>query len=162
RSAMRTRLASLAVALVWTASAAAAPPAPKPYPFQVPPEKALPIIGKLEDPAGKPVALSELELKLFADAADGKLDSTSFSEACLIASGVTDPAKLKEYLAKLDAIEADARKALEGAKTTHEKGKKLLEFLHTGPMAKGYLSHQTDLHTVLDTGKFNCVSSAVL
>lgn len=159
---MRSRMYTVVLTFASVAGAVAAPPVSKPYPFQVPPAKAIPIIGKLTDPADKPVALCELELKLFADAGDGKLDEVSFAEACLIASGVTDQASLKGYLKKIEEIEAGARKACDGATTVHEKGKRLLEYLHAGPMAKGYLSHQTDLHTVLDTGKFNCVSSAVL
>jgi len=34
--------------------------------------------------------------------------------------------------------------------------------LHAGPMAKGYVARQSSLSALLDTGEFNCVSSAVL
>src|SRR5262249_55616311 len=106
--------------------------------------------------------LTDDERALFEDARDGKFEKHSFGEACLIASGVTDAAKRKEYLTKLEKIEAEARKAIESAKTPAEKGERPLKFLHTGPMKGGYQAKQTDLHTLLDTGKFNCVSSAVL
>ncbi|HJZ89779.1 MAG TPA: transglutaminase family protein, partial [Gemmataceae bacterium] len=111
---------------------------------------------------GHKIALTPDEAALIEDARDGKLDRFSFAEACLIASGVTDAAARKKYLAELDHIEADARKSLDGAKTPREKGERLLKFLHAGPMAKGYEHEQTDLHCVLDAGTFNCVSSAVL
>jgi tetratricopeptide (TPR) repeat protein len=43
-----------------------------------------------------------------------------------------------------------------------ERGRKLLQFVHAGPMRKGYVLEQTDLTRILDTGTFNCVSSATL
>jgi tetratricopeptide (TPR) repeat protein len=134
----------------------------KGYPFQLPPEKAVASVEKFDKVSGGKIGLTDAERKLFADARDGKLDDHSFAEACLIASGVTDPAKRKAYLVKLDTIEADARKALAGAKTPEEKAERLLKFLHDGPMKGGYVSKQTDLHTILDDGTFNCVSSAAL
>ena len=131
-------------------------------PFRIPPRKAFAVLDRLEKSSGQKLAPAADELSLFEDAADGKLDKWSYSEACLIASGVTDPARRKEYLKKLDELEAGARKTLDGSSTTAEKGERLLKFLHAGPMAKGYESEQTSLHTVLDKSRFNCVSSAVL
>lgn len=131
-------------------------------PFRVPPRKAFAVLDRLEKSSGQKLAPTPDELSLFEDAADGKLDKWSYSEACLIASGVTDLEKRKAYLKRLDELEAGTRKALDGASTAAEKGERLLKFLHAGPMAKGYESEQTSLHTVLDKGRFNCVSSAVL
>jgi tetratricopeptide (TPR) repeat protein len=127
------------------------------YPLTVPPARALEMIAGL----GK-VAVTEDEKGLFAEARAGKLDKWSFAEAALLASGVTDAGARKTHLAKIDDIVARARKATEGARSPHEKGEKLLQFLHEGPMAQGYESNQTLLSTLLDTGKYNCVSSAVL
>jgi tetratricopeptide (TPR) repeat protein len=159
----RTRFTLAIVALLLaTGTAGAANPKSKGYPFQLPPEKAVAAVEKLDTVSGKAITLTDDERKLFADARDGKLDDWSFAEACLVASGVTDAAKRKAYAAKIDAIEADARKAVEGAKSPREKAERLLKFLHDGPMKGGYESKQTDLHTILDTGTFNCVSSAVL
>jgi tetratricopeptide (TPR) repeat protein len=159
----RTRIILAVIALVVAVSPSqAASPKSKGYPFQLSPDKAIGVVEKLEKISGKKVALTDDERKLFADARDGKLDTMSFGESCLIASGVTDAAKRKVYLTKLDTIETDARKAITGAKTPTEKAEKLLKFLHDGPMKAGYESKQTDLHTILDTGRFNCVSSAVL
>ena len=150
-----------ALALILAAGLSHAKPT-KGYPFQLPPEKAVAAVEKFDKVSGKTITLTEDERKLLADARDGKFDDWSFAEACLIASGVTDPAKRKEYAKKIEEIEADARKAVEGAKSPREKAERLLKFLHDGPMKGGYEARQTDLHTILDTGKFNCVSSAVL
>ena len=150
------------VLLLGAALCHAAPPAKAGYPFQLPPDRAVVAVEKLGTVSGTKHTLTDAERKLFEDARDGKLDNHSFAEACLIASGVTDAAKRKAYLAKLDEIEAGARKALADAKTLAEKGERLLKFLHDGPMKGGYVAKQTDLHTLLDDGTFNCVSSAVL
>lgn len=150
-------------ALILTAGIAdAGKPAKGAYPFAVAPEKALDKLVTLDKVSGQKYTVTKDEASLFADARDGKLDEVSFANACLLASGVTDREKLRSYLEKLDEIEAAARKAVANTKTVSETAKRLLEFLHAGPMAEGYESNQTDLHVVLDTGKFNCVSSAAL
>lgn len=136
----------------------AAPDETKSYPFQLPPDQAITSVEKLE----KTLTLADDERRLFQAVRDQNLDKWSFAETCLIASGVTDSAKRKEYVAKLDRIEADARKAVADAKTIDEKGDRLLKFLHAGPMKGGYESKQTDLHVLLDHGIFNCVSATVL
>jgi len=134
----------------------------KDYDFAQPPVQALATLTKLKQLSTTRPGVGADELALFADAADGKLDKISFAEAALLASGVTDPAKRKAYLAKIDQLEADARQATASAKTPAEKGQKLLEFLHAGVMKPGYATKQSSLAEILDTGKFNCVSSAVI
>jgi tetratricopeptide (TPR) repeat protein len=158
----RTRISFAIVALILATGPAASKPPAKGYPFALPPDKAAAAVEKLDAASGKKITLTDDERSLFEEARAGKLDKWSFGEACLIASGVTDAAKRKGYLAKLDRIEADARAATDGAKTPAEKGERLLKFLHAGPMKAGYESKQTDLHTLLDDGTFNCVSSAAL
>src|SRR5436190_15641690 len=113
---MRCTICAIVLSLSFLTIPARAKPPVKDegYPFQVPAAKAFAVLAKLDRVAGQSLAPSADELKLFADAADGKFDAHSFGEACLIASGVTDPAKRHEYMKKLDAIEADARQALEG------------------------------------------------
>lgn len=151
-----TRVYFALAALVLTGGLlSAAPPAP----LAVAPAEALHKLAQLD---GRKPAVTDDEDRLFQDAKAGKFGRYSFSEACLIAGGVTDPSDRKKYLDRLDTIEADARKATAGSKSVAEDGERLLKFLHAGPMAKGYKPLQTDLHTLLDTGTFNCVSSAVL
>jgi tetratricopeptide (TPR) repeat protein len=134
------------------------------YAFQEAPAKAFDVLARLQKSSSLDVTISPDEAALFADVKDGKFTKWSFAEAALLASGVIDPGKRKEYLNQLDALEAKARKALAGAKTPKEKGEKLLTWLHAkdGPLAKGYVARQTDLPVILDTATFNCVSSALL
>ena len=100
-------------------------------------------------------------MTLFADARDGRFDRHTLAEACLVAGGVTDPRERQGYLDRLDRLAAAARKATAGSQSA-EKAGQLLKFLHAGPMARGFRADQTDLHVLLDTGEFNCVSAAAL
>jgi len=132
------------------------------HPFSVPTAKAIAHVKELASVSGKMIEIHGDEAKLFSDAATGKLSTFSFAEAALIASGAADPTIRKKYVEQIDRIEVDARKALEEVAKIAEKGERLLKFLHAGPMAKGYLATQTDVTEVLDSGRFNCVSSTVL
>jgi tetratricopeptide (TPR) repeat protein len=134
----------------------AAPPSAR---LEVTPTVALSKLAKLD---GRNPAITKDETGLFEDARKGKFSYYTFAEACLIAGGVEDPRDRREYINKLDFLEAEGRKATAGSKSVAEDGARLLKFLHTGPMAKGYKTEQTDLHVLLDTGEFNCVSSAAL
>jgi len=117
------------------------------------------------------VVLSHAERVLLADVRDGRFATQSFGEAALLASGVTDAAQRTAYLQRLDALESQAKAALAGARTPAEKGGKLLEWLYSpsgpiGPVGPGkrmkYVHNQTSLAVLLDTGAYNCVSSAVV
>ena len=132
------------------------------YEFSESPAKALELVAGLRGLAQLKIEISADETSLFEDAKDGKLDTWSFAEAALLASGVTEKERRAAYVARIDALVADARKATEGGKTAFEKGEQLLKWLHAGAMAKGYRSEQTDVSVILDTGTFNCVSSAAL
>jgi tetratricopeptide (TPR) repeat protein len=132
------------------------------YQFKQSPAKAFDVLRRLKKSSAIEVGLTPDEINLFADARDGKLDEWTFDEAALIASGVVDGAKRKAYLKRLDEIEAAARQATKKLRKPFEKGRALLQFLHAGPMSKGYASEQTDVATILDLGTFNCVSSATL
>jgi len=107
-------------------------------------------------------ALPAAEAAMLADGADGRFDDVSFAEAALIASGVADEAARKAQLAAIDRVVADAEQAVAGERTPLGKGEKLLHLLHGGAFKGGYELHQTDVSTVLTTGRFNCVSSAVV
>jgi tetratricopeptide (TPR) repeat protein len=119
-------------------------------------------MGGLKDLSAQKSAPAAAELALFADAADNRLDSHSFAEAALIASGVVDSDRRKAYLAQLDGLEAAARKELPDSLPAAARGEKLLQFLHAGPMKKGYSTKQSFLSVLLDSGQFNCVSATVL
>lgn len=134
------------------------------YAFKESPAKAFDVLARLKTSSSLDISISEDEADLFADARDGQLDEWSFAEAALLASGVLDPAQRARYLAQVDKLEAAARKATVDAKSPFEKGKQLLAWMHSdqGPLAKGYVADQTDVSVVLDTGTYNCVSSATL
>ena len=147
---------SLAAVLL-TAALATADPASTP--LAVPPGEALRRLARTA-PDFQP-ATGE-ESALFEDARDGSLDRHTLDEACLMAGGVSDARARRDYRARLDRIEDEARKAVAGIESVTERGAKLLRFLHDGPMRKGFRAERTDLHEVLDTGEFNCVSSTAL
>jgi tetratricopeptide (TPR) repeat protein len=132
------------------------------YKFKESPAKAFDVLRRLEGSAALKLSITPDEASLFADARDGKLDEWSFAEAALLVSGVATAERRKAYLARLNALEAQARAATASAKDPFERGAALLRFIHSGPMAKGYASQQTNVSTILDTGTFNCVSSAAL
>jgi tetratricopeptide (TPR) repeat protein len=108
------------------------------------------------------VELSPDEKALVADVKDGRFATWSFAEAALLASGVTGREQRRAYLDRLDALERQAAAASSGARTPLEKGEKLLGWLHgkSGALKK-YQAKQTNLSDLLDTGLYNCVSSAV-
>ena len=132
------------------------------YAFAESPAKAFNVLTRLEKTTSLNLAVSDDEKAIFATAKAGRLTPVEFAEAALLASGVVDAGKRKEYLKRLDALEQQARAAVANARTPAAKGEALLKWLHRGPMSKGYVAHQTDLSVIFDTGTFNCVSSAAL
>jgi tetratricopeptide (TPR) repeat protein len=134
------------------------------YAFKEAPARAFDVLARLKKSSSLNVTLSADETALFADVKEGRFRTWSFDEAALLASGVAEARRRKDYVRRLDRLEVAARTALARAKTPFEKGDKLLTWLHakSGPLANGYEAHQTDLSVILDAGKFNCVSSATL
>lgn len=130
------------------------------YAFKESPAKAFDVLAEVQKSVS--LNISEEEVRLFKDAADGKLDEWTFAEAALLSSGVLDQEKRKQYLAQIDEITEQAKAAVKDTSTPFEKGAALLVWLHKNPMKGGYETHQTDLSMVLANGTFNCVSSATL
>jgi hypothetical protein len=151
----------LAAALL-AASFARADDPDKGYPFHDDPTRVLSTLTGVPADDVLPQFHSRFELQLLHDAEAGRLQSMSLGEASLLAAGVRDDAGRHNYLQKLDRIEAEARRAIGAARTPAEVGSRLLESLHKGPMSGGYSSGQCNLATLLDTGKFNCVSATVI
>jgi hypothetical protein len=102
------------------------------------------------------------EISLFQDLRDGRGNQFSFAEAALITSGVHDAAQRQKYLAQIDEITAGCRDAIANRKTNRTRARAIMKYLLQGPMQGGYVHHQTLLSVLLDTGQFNCVSSATL
>lgn len=131
------------------------------YEFKESPAQAIEVLQKLQS-STLDVRISPAEAELFEDARDGKLDEHTFAEAVLLASGVQDADQRREFLKRIDRLEAQARKATARGKTPFEKAELLLTWLHAGPMSGGYSKYQTDVSKILDEKTFNCVSSAAL
>jgi len=129
--------------------------------FRVSPLAALEQIASLARSSGK-LILSAREYKLLFDASQGRLQGWSMDEAAVIVAGATDDARIEHYLDELDDLAEQSFEATQDAITPVERVKALAKFLHDVPMEAGYVSGQASLCKVLDTGHYNCVSSAVL
>jgi hypothetical protein len=140
----------------------AAEPNKSPYPFKANPIEAISALTGVPQTQVAARFFAKPELALLHDARTGKLESLSLAEALLLASGAIDDDDRRQDLNQLSAMTDDARQAIADAKTPLERGRRLLKFLHDGPMAEGYEDGQANLVTLLETRKYNCVSSAAL
>ncbi|HUX13756.1 MAG TPA: hypothetical protein VMW87_12065 [Spirochaetia bacterium] len=77
----------------------------------------------------------------------------------LIASGA-ESGRIESYAKRIDELAAQAREATAGLGPS-DKADHLLQFLHSNAL-KTYRFEQTRVDVLLDTGTFNCVSSAVI
>lgn len=130
------------------------------YGFQESPVTAAAVLERLRTDLN--LQLTERELSLVRDAADSRLDDWTPAEAALLASGALSAKAQQPFLEQLDRVTEQARRAVAKAKGTAGKARQLLKHLHRTVMKAGYQEKQTDLSRLLDTGRFNCVSSAVL
>lgn len=146
----------------------AAPPAAGPV-LAAPPldvQFKLPAAGLGRVPV--PTALErDLLSKVYAQKTKGPLARAALTndqllDLMLFASGVEAPAARRDYRARFERVAAEAVKACRGLTTRKEKGEKLMQVLHAGPLRGGYQTHQTSLSVAFDTGKYNCVSAAAL
>lgn len=105
---------------------------------------------------------SSLEERLFADAADGRLDEFSPLEAALVAGGVKDADCLRRYRQKAAAFVEQLRRGESLGSKPAQRAEAIFEFMHRQILRRGYDLGHTDLRQVLDDGRFNCVSATVL
>lgn len=158
---MAAKLIRALVAAIFSALPAASLQAsPVSAVFRVNPLRAINLVSAL--PGQTKVPICDLEVDLLRDGQDGRLDRWTLREAALVVSGVTDAARRKRYLRQLDAIEQQARQATAGAETPAAAAEALLHSLHGRAFRGGFQNGQSDLRYLLDTGRYNCVSSAVL
>ncbi len=101
-----------------------------------------------------------LEAALMEDARDGTLTTVTLADAALLASGVVD-ARLPPARARLDAAVAAVRGRVVGVSDPRARGRKLLVALHDTLLTR-YVANATSIPRLLETGEFNCLSSAVL
>lgn len=132
------------------------------YAFGETPAQALEIVGAMQGIGAADLSLTPTEREIFALAANGSLNNADFVSIALLASGVTDPVVRSDYRARVDALATAAREVLDMSAPPAESGAELLRWLHDRALTGGYEEGQTNLSEVLDSGVFNCVSSAVL
>jgi tetratricopeptide (TPR) repeat protein len=105
---------------------------------------------------------SELEQRLFAEAAKGRLDALSPLAAALVASGVEDAGSLCRYQQRAAAFADELRQRQSPAGTQRQQVEAVFEFMHRRILRGGYDLAYTDLRRTLDEGRFNCLSATVL
>jgi hypothetical protein len=114
-------------------------------------------------PGGQPPAFPELEpAARFSQLGElpEPLSVQRLVEAGLLCSGVSQD-RAASYAARVDALLAEARSALGSIADPAARGSALLDFLHAR-VFRAYAERATTLDGVLDSGKYNCVSSALL
>jgi tetratricopeptide (TPR) repeat protein len=107
-------------------------------------------------------AENALEERLFADAADGRLDEYSPLRAALVAGGVDRVDLLRLYERKAKDLVEELRRSGKVSGRPRQKAEAIFEFLHQRVLRGGYDLAYTDLRRVIDEGHYNCVSATVL
>jgi len=133
-----------------------------PYAFSESPANALDIVAQLSNLDTLTLDISPQEYEVFELARSGDLPWDAFVKASLLASNVTDQNQQNAYVQKLEALSQQASSVIGDLPSKADQGRALLNWLHKSVLTDGYISGQTDLSTVLDSGTYNCVSSAVI
>jgi pentatricopeptide repeat protein len=105
---------------------------------------------------------SDLEARLFADAADGRLDEFSPLDAALVASGSSDCESLERYRCKTAGLVDELRRSGKCVGAPRARAESVLDFMHRRVLRGGYRIENTDLRATLDEGRFNCVTASIL
>lgn len=106
--------------------------------------------------------LSAEETELLADARDGSLDSFSLFSAALVAGGVHDRDRIAAYERRLESLLVELRPSVDARTSQLAKAKEVFEFMHRTVLAGGYRLECSRLSTLLDDGRYNCVSASIL
>jgi tetratricopeptide (TPR) repeat protein len=106
--------------------------------------------------------INPLEERLFADAADGRLDEHSLLSAALIAGGADDGEAIAGYQRYFDSLAEELRESGELTGSPKQRIKVIFNFLHSRVLYGGYDIECTDPRMALDRGRFNCVSATLL
>jgi hypothetical protein len=88
---------------------------------------------------------------------NGVYSWTALAEICLWASGDTSTANIDKICAASDSI----KNAPDFPDSNKDRAEYILTFIHKN-IIKSYSLYQTRIDTMLSTGRYNCVSSAVL
>lgn len=87
-----------------------------------------------------------------------ELSEDEFIHASVYASGSDNP---EQYILQFKELIGTLNQALTSGLTEYEKGEAILKYLHDN-LFTVYEEDQTEIDTVLRTGRYNCVSSAVI
>ena len=96
-------------------------------------------------------------LEYYLLGANGDYSWTALAEVSLWASGDTSTSNLEKIRAAADSI----KNAADLPGSNKDRAEYILKFMHKN-ILKSYSLYQTRIDTMLSTGRYNCVSSAVL
>lgn len=116
-------------------------------------------VNSAAEPGGPSAGLEE---RLLQDAADGRWNEFPLFEAALIASGVTEPARLSAYRAQFDQIAQRLDREMAGTPSEPARAKAILRGLHEHVLTGCYQATCTELDCALDQGRYNCVTATIL
>ncbi|MBX7165417.1 MAG: transglutaminase-like domain-containing protein [Pirellulales bacterium] len=102
------------------------------------------------------------EEALFTDLADGQLERVPLWDAALMASQVFDAARLGRYREVFSAWIDECRAQVDRRLPPLEQAGALFDLMHREILHGGYQVDCTDLAELIEYGRFNCVSSALL
>ena len=89
-----------------------------------------------------------------------QINAQKLARAALLASG-SDEAQVERHLKRLDALWAELSPELKGSGQEEEDADKILSFMYKRIFRK-YVFEQTRVDQAMDTGVYNCVSSALI
>jgi tetratricopeptide (TPR) repeat protein len=104
---------------------------------------------------------SAAEQALFDDARDGRWDRNSLLSAVLVAGGHAEPGLARRYEALVDDW-ADEIEAWSAGKTSEERARIALRFLHQRVLTGNYDETASSVAGAIERGNYNCLSSTIL
>ena len=115
-----------------------------------------------EFPAWVHLDVAPAESALFADAADGRLDSLDLLSAAFAADIVRDPATQNRYRKQFDGWIDELQPLLAGQFEPAARTKIVFEFLQRRVLRGSYHETANSLAALFDQGQYNCVSSTLI
>ncbi len=106
--------------------------------------------------------LGATEAELFEDIRDGRLDSFSLFSAALVAGGIQDRDRIAYYEERIESLILEMRPEVEARTSETARAREVFEFMHRMVLRGGYQLECSRLSTVLDDGRYNCVSASIL
>lgn len=125
----------------------------------IPPEVLLQLQAQLESWAR--IERSSLETALLQDCEDGQLHRFPFFAAVLVAGGTSENA-IPRYETLLARHIANVRNLSQGNQNELAALRQIFRYLHESILTGSYQIAATNPAEALDTGRFNCVSAAIL